>query len=63
MITFMAIATGYPIRYVDIIFAKYEQVGKDEEWGLEGGICLERNPKCDICGVREYCYYAKNRSG
>lgn len=57
----IAIATGYPIRYIDIIFVKYGQMGKDEYFGLTDGICLEKNPKCSICGVKKYCkYYAVN---
>ena len=47
-------ATGHPIRYVDIIFVTYGQMGED-------GICLKKNPKCHACGVKEYCdYYADN---
>jgi DNA-3-methyladenine glycosylase I len=53
----IALATGYPIRYVDIIFVKYGQMGKDEHFGLEDGICLEKNPKCRKCEVRDYCKY------
>lgn len=53
----ISLATGYPIRYVDIIFVKYGQVGKDEYFGLEDGICLEKNPKCIKCEVRDYCKY------
>lgn len=50
----IASATGFPIRYVDIIFVTYGQMG-------EYGICLPKNPKCSICGVKEYCkYYAGN---
>ena len=50
----IASATGFPIRYVDIIFVTYGQMG-------ERGICLLKNPKCSICGVQEYCkYYADN---
>ena len=43
-------ATGFPIRYVDIIFVTYGQVG-------EYGICLEKNPKCNVCRVKEHCSY------
>lgn len=54
-------ATGYPIRYIDIVFVAYGQM-KSEEFGLEQGICLENNPSCNICGVQEHCvYFAQNR--
>ena len=57
----IAIATGYPIRYIDIIFVKYGQMGRDEYFGLDDGICLEKNPKCHDCEITEYCdYYANN---
>jgi DNA-3-methyladenine glycosylase I len=36
--------TGYPIRYIDIIIVKYGQRG-EEAYGLEDGVCLEKNPK------------------
>jgi len=52
--------TGFPIRYVDIILVKYGQVGKDDYFGLEDGICLKNNPKCNICGIKEYCSYQPN---
>lgn len=54
--------TGHPIRYIDIIFVKYGQMGKDEYFGLDDGICLEKNPKCSICGIKEYCVYYTNKS-
>lgn len=47
--------TGLPIRYIDIMFVNYGQMGRDETIKLDDGICLEKNPKCDICGIREYC--------
>ncbi len=52
-------ATGYPIRYIDIIFVKYGQKGKDDFFGLDDGICLEKNPKCYVCGIKGYCGYFK----
>jgi len=52
----IAEATGYPIRYIDIVFVAYGQM-KSEEFGIEKGICLERNPSCDICGVKDHCPY------
>lgn len=52
--------TGYPIRYIDIVFVAYGQM-KSVEFGIEKGICLETNPSCKICGVKNYCnYYAQN---
>lgn len=50
--------TGLPIRYIDIIFVKYGQIGKSVEFGLKDGVCLEKNPKCNICDITEYCNYA-----
>jgi DNA-3-methyladenine glycosylase I len=46
----IARATKLPIRYVDIIFVTYGQLGNL-------GICLEENPKCDVCGVKSYCRF------
>lgn len=50
-------ATRLPIRYIDICFVKYGQSGEDIELGLDDGICLERNPKCHECGIKEYCNF------
>lgn len=56
-------ATGFPIRYIDIVFVKYGQQGKDDSFGLNDGICLEKRPKCRVCGVTKYCHwYARNQS-
>ncbi len=52
-------ATGLPIRYVDIIFVKYGQQGESEMFGLKNGICLEKNPNCKICGLKDYCKFEK----
>lgn len=47
-----------PIRYIDIIMVKYGQMGDEAGFGLtNGGICLEKNPRCNICGVKEYCTF------
>jgi DNA-3-methyladenine glycosylase I len=51
----MADHIGLPIRYVDIIFVKYGQLGPEEPFGLDSGICLRKNPRCTICGIKEYC--------
>jgi DNA-3-methyladenine glycosylase I len=61
----IAVATGYPIRCVDIIFVKYGQIGEDlflgePLFGLKNGICFEKNPRCFVCGIKQYCnFYAK----
>jgi DNA-3-methyladenine glycosylase I len=52
-----ASATGFPIRYIDVIFVKYGQQGKSEEFGLSNGICLNNNPSCHICGLETFCQY------
>lgn len=44
-------ATGYPIRYIDIVFVAYGQV-KSSEYGIDRGICLEENPPA-IYAVQE----------
>lgn len=51
--------TRKPIRYVDIIFAKYGQMGRSEVLGTKSGICLQNNPKCEICKAKEFCKYYK----
>lgn len=48
---------GEPIRYIDIIFVKYGQQGNEQPFGLQNGICLEKNPRCEMCGIREYCCF------
>jgi len=53
-----AIETGKSIRYIDIIFVKYGQKGKNIEYGLKDGICLESRPKCYLCGMYAICTYA-----
>jgi DNA-3-methyladenine glycosylase I len=51
-------ATGYPIRYIDIVFVDYGQA-QNTEIGIDRGICLEIDPSCSICGAAKYCdYYA-----
>ncbi|MBM4305948.1 MAG: 3-methyladenine DNA glycosylase [Deltaproteobacteria bacterium] len=49
-------AINQPIRYVDIVLVAYGQV-KSEEFGLTSGICLENNPLCSLCGVKNDCNY------
>jgi DNA-3-methyladenine glycosylase I len=54
----IADATCRPIRYVDLVFVAYGQVKGQDPNGLSQGICLDQNPKCYLCGVRDYCQYA-----
>jgi DNA-3-methyladenine glycosylase I len=49
-------AAGHPIRYIDIVLVAYGQM-KSEEFGIKKGICLEKNPSCNMCGVIKYCNY------
>ena len=51
----VAVKVALPIRYIDIVFVKYGQKGAEEPFGLDDGICLEKNPRCHLCGIREYC--------
>lgn len=46
-----------PIRYIDIIFAKYGQAGESDLLGTTDGICTDSNPKCDICQLKTFCRY------
>ena len=52
--------TGYPIRYIDIVFVTYGQLGKNDYFGLDHGIFLEKDPYCNSCGIKEYCEYYAN---
>lgn len=51
-----------PIRYIDIIFVKYGQVGQSDLLGTIDGICTENNPKCNICELKSICRYYKKSS-
>lgn len=55
-------ATGLPIRYIDIIFVKYGQEGKSNEFGLVNGICLSKNPSCNLCELTNCCQYHNEMS-
>jgi len=55
-------ATGLPIRYIDLIFVFYGQIGYKYELDIDNGICLERNPKCNICKLKAYCNYYKQNN-
>lgn len=46
-------ATGFPIRYIDIVFVLYGQVG--DKTSKITGICIEDNPRCAVCRIKEYC--------
>lgn len=54
-------ATNNTHRYVDIVFVKYGQEGRNKKFLIEDGICLEHNPKCNFCQVSEYCEYYKTQ--
>lgn len=57
-----SIANKVPIRYIDIIFVVYGQVGEKKEFGIKDGICLTTNPKCELCGIYNYCQFKKKRN-
>ena len=50
-------ATEHPIRYIDIILVKYGQKGRSKKFGLADGICVEKNPRCKVCGLSKHCDY------
>lgn len=50
-----AAATGFPIRYIDIVFVAYGQV-KSDEIGILKGICLT-TPRCCGCSIQNYCIF------
>lgn len=56
-----AIATGHPIRYIDIIFVYYGQLSFKPELDTKAEICTERKPDCDSCGLTAYCNYFKTK--
>lgn len=49
----MSEAVGCPIRAVDYTLWRFGQEGNE-------GVCLENNPRCDICGVKKFCKYYAN---
>lgn len=53
---------GIPIRYIDIIFVKFGQVGQSDVLGTVDGICTENNPKCFMCNLSPICKYFNNKS-
>ena len=52
----LAEETGEPIRYIDIVLVYHGQVSI-KAMGIEQGICVENNPRCDDCGVAYACQY------
>lgn len=46
-----------PIRYLDIIFVKFGQVGQSDLLGTVDGMCTENNPKCYMCSLKNMCKY------
>mgnify|MGYP001357028903 CR=1 FL=1 len=52
----IAEAVGEPIRYVDIVLVTFGQA-RTRDWGIQQGICLEKYPKCNQCGVSRFCDY------
>jgi DNA-3-methyladenine glycosylase I len=50
-------ATGYPIRYIDIVFVAYGQMSGAAS--IQQGICLKTNPRCHVCAVRDFCSYPR----
>ena len=58
--------TGYPIRYIDIVFVAYGRKGpvRSGDIGIEREICRKDNPQCSICGASKYCaYFAQQGRG
>ncbi|MEO8498803.1 MAG: DNA-3-methyladenine glycosylase I [Planctomycetota bacterium] len=49
-------STDEPIRYIDIVMVAYGQV-RSTEYGIDKGICLEKEPRCSLCGVQHLCSY------
>ena len=45
--------TGHPMRYVDMVLVLYGQAA-NPQLGIQRGICLG-HPRCDACGVTQYC--------
>ena len=54
-------ATGYPIRYIDIVLVAYGQV-QSMEFGIDQGICL-KIPRCGECRIANHCTYRGQRAG
>lgn len=46
-----------PMRYIDIIFVKFGQEGSSDLLGTVDGICLNKNPKCNLCPLIMFCNF------
>lgn len=57
--TRFAESTGFPIRYIDIVFVAYGQA-QYPELGIDRGICLN-DPRCSVCGLRDHCKYFQQK--
>jgi DNA-3-methyladenine glycosylase I len=49
--------TNLPIRYIDLVLVKYGQLGHSKEFGIKNGICLENNPNCQNCDLKNICTF------
>ena len=54
-------AVALPIRYIDIILVAYGQLSS-EAFGLDKGICLEKNPRCGDCKILEFCNFPQKNT-
>jgi DNA-3-methyladenine glycosylase I len=48
-----AAATGFPIRYIDIVFVVFGQVASPQV-GISKGVCL-KEPHCGLCVLKTNC--------
>lgn len=56
----IAVAANVTIRHVDRVLVAYGQV-RTPELGIDPGICLEDQPRCEACGVTARCrWYAEH---
>ena len=53
-------ATEHPIRYIDKVFVVFGQVATSY-LGINKGICLKDNPRCNLCYARPYCNFYQER--
>jgi len=57
----ISLATKLPIRYIDIVFVSYGQVGEKREFGLIDGFCLTTVPKRELCELEISARLKKRR--